>query len=246
MPFRVFAFGDLADGSWGAAWIPSGSDQAALLGFTGGSGEASHQLDGDQASEPWHLTAGATELTLEGLGEPVSSEGPDEASGFDQLCQVTGVLAGESGQKDITCLGWRSARSEPPTWGHLESMRLAAAWFEQNEGFALLAERPEGGRGQERDRITAAVFASTGAKPVADPRLSTTYDGSERPIRASVELWIESEDDGETQYPRRAIGEALAPPAQASARALALDARPFRWYSGGMEGAGIYLFGRAI
>jgi hypothetical protein len=242
---RVFAFGDLAGGPWGVAWIPSEPGQAGLLGFSAGSDGTPPRLEGAQATEPWQLSAGATELTVEGLGEPAASESSGESSGFDQLCQVTGALNGESGQTNIRCLGWRSAGSGPVAPGRLESFRQVAGWFEQTDGFALLAVRPEAGRGHERDQLSAAVFAPTGAKSVLDPRLSTTYDGSGAPTRASVELWFESEGENDTQYSRRAIGEALGEPGQARAGALALEAHPYRWYSGDREGAGIYLLGRA-
>jgi hypothetical protein len=187
------------------------------------------------------MSVGQTELTLEALGDAVTGEGP----GFDQLCRVTGVLAGESGSRNVQSLGWRSVHPEPLTSSRLESVRQVAGWFESAEGFALLSVRPPDGRGQERDQITAALFGPAGAKPVADPRLSTTYTGSDQPTRASIELWVDTEGDGDTQYPRRAIGQAVAAPAHATAGTLALDASPFRWYSGGQEGAGIYLIGRA-
>jgi hypothetical protein len=239
---RLFGFGDLAGGPWGAGWIPSEPGQAALLG-SGTAGGVSLELKGEHPDEPWHLTAGETELTLQGLAEPVAREPSDQDDGFDQLCEVTGILAGEAGRKNIKSLGWRCARS-PLAADRLESVRQVAGWFEQHDGFALLAVRPKGARGQERDQLTATLFGPEGAKPVADPRLSTTYTGSEQPSRASVELWVDTENDPETQYPRRAVGEALAAPAQASAGPLALQARPFRWYSGGLEGAGMYLIGR--
>ncbi len=242
MQLRVLAFGDLADGSWGAVWIPSEPDQAGLLGSWAGSGDTAHELEGERADEPWRLSAGETELTWEALGESVPTD--VQETGFDQLCRVTGVLDSVSGRRNIRCLGWRAARSEPLTAGRLDSLRLLAAWFEQEEGFALLAARPEGGRGAERDQITAALFSAAGTQPVADPRLSTTYDSSEQPMRASVELWIETEGDSEAQYPRRAIGEAVSAQESARAGTLVLHGGPFRWYSGGLEGAGIYVIAR--
>ena len=244
MHLRIFGFGELAGGPWGAGWIPDEPDQAGLLGWFAEAGASPPRLDGEQASEPWHLAAGDTELTLEGLGEPVSSEGPDHDSGFDQLCRITGVLAADSGSRNINSLGWRSARTQPLGPGRLDSLRQVAGWFDEDDGFALLALRPKGERGQERDQVSAAVFGPSGAKQVADPRLSTTYDASEQPARASVELWVETEGDSETQYPQRAIGEAVAPPVQARAGQLVLEGRPFHWYSGGGEGAGLYLIGR--
>jgi hypothetical protein len=245
VPVRIFGFSDLDGGPWGAAWIPPTLDQARLLGSAVESSPPKIQLEGEQDSEPWRLSTGATDLTVDGLGEAVWSDPGTEASGFDQLCQVTGVLAGKSGHRDVRSLGWRSCRPHPLSPSRVESLRLVAAWFDPEEGFAVLAVRPKGGRGQERDQIKAALFSQAGAKPATDPRLSTTYLGTEPAARASVELWVETEADSETQYPRRAIGEALAPPAQSISGELGLEARPFRWYSAGREGAGIYLLGRA-
>lgn len=244
MPVRIFAFGGLNGGPWGAAWIAPEADQAVLLGPGGKSGAVSLQMEGE-ASDRWRVASGATELTLEGLGEPAWSDGSDQAAGFDQLCQVSGVLAGVAGRQEVRCLGWRSARPHPLGPGRLESLRQVAGWFDPDDGFALLALRREGGQGQDQDQISAALFSPTGARPVADPRLSTTYTGSDEPTRASVELWVETEGDPETQYPRRAIGEATAAAAQSRAGELWLEARPFRWYGGGREGAGVYLIGRA-
>lgn len=193
----------------------------------------------------WHLTAGPTDLTLEGVSEPVWLDPREQSLGFDQLCRVTGVIEGESGHRKVDSLGWRTARPHPLGSGGAESVRQLAGWFDPDEGFALLAVRPGRGRGQDRDQVTAALFAQTGPRTVVDPRLSTTYTGEEHVARASVELWIETEEDSDTQYPRRAIGEAVAAPEVSRAEAVALEARPFRWYSGGLEGAGLYLLGRA-
>jgi hypothetical protein len=240
---RIFGFGDLNGGPWGAAWIPSDAAQGALLGAPAGP-EASTELEGEDPGQTWQLRAGATALTLEGLGEPVRSGLDGGDRGFDQLCQVTGFLQDPSGRREVNTLGWRSAREEPLPAGRQRSLRQVAGWFDRDDGFALLSVRPDSRRGQEEDEVVAAQFGPTGAREVVDPRLSTTYAEPEQPTRASVELWIESEEDSDAQYPRRAIGEALGSPAEARVGGLALHARPFRWYGGGREGAGIYLLGR--
>lgn len=239
MTLRIFGFGDLSGGPWGAAWVSSESGRSSLLCSTGALNELA--LEGEDPSQPWQLSAGATALTLDPLGEPAwGDSGGGGAPGFDQLCQVTGVLE----DKSVSTLGWRSARPDPLSATRRQELRQVAAWFDHDDGFALLSLRPDSRRGQEEDELIAAQFSPAATGQVVDPRLSTTYTGAEQPTRASVELWIESEEDSEAQYPRRAIGEALDAPAQARAGEIALQACPFRWYGGGREGAGLYLLGR--
>jgi hypothetical protein len=242
---RAFGFGDLTGGPWGIAWVPPQTPATALLAPSGDEpAVASLELDGHEADERWRVRSAGVELTLEGLGEPGWTELPDQPPGFDQLCRVTGVLKSAQRRDDISTLGWRSARPEPLSPGRSESLRQVAGWFDPGEGFALLAVRPREAPGQDRDAIAASLLGPGGPKPVADPRLSTTYLASGQPARASVELWVDTEGDPDTQYPRRANGEALGPPAGWKAGELALEAQLFRWHSSGQEGAGLYLLGR--
>ncbi len=197
-------------------------------------------LEGVQATESWRLTADAdTELVLEALGDPAWSDPEAPGEGFHQLCRVTGTTGGER----LESLGWRSAR-EPASDPSVRSFRLVAGWFDDQDGFALAARRPGKAKGQDEDLIAAALFDSTGPRVVADPRLSTTYTESGQPTRAGVELWIESDADPDHLYPRRAVGQALTAPVQWNVAEVALEAQPFRWFSGGREGPGVYLLGQ--
>jgi hypothetical protein len=47
--------------------------------------------------------------------------------------------------------------------------------------------------------------------------------------------------DGENEFPRRAAGEASAPPVAASTDGLDLRVAPLRCHSRGLEGAGVYV-----
>ena len=81
----------------------------------------------------------------------------------------------------------------------------------------------------------AALLGPDEVKAIADPRLSTTYDGDGHQRRAGLELWVGDEDD----MPERAAGEVLcgstlrARPAGARLRVLRLDVE-------GREGVGRY------
>jgi hypothetical protein len=201
------------------------------------------ELEGTGAAESWRLTVGpGTELVLDGLGEPALSDPEAPQDGFQQLCRVSGTVpAGRGGR--LECLGWRSfgGQAIDSTVG---SFRLVAGWFDDQDGFGLVAGRPRKSKGQDEDLVSAALFDPAGARVVADPRLSTTYTGSGEPMRAGVELWIEADADPDHLYPRRAVGQALTAPVQWSVADAAVEAQPFQWFSGGREGSGVYLLVR--
>ena len=71
--------------------------------------------------------------------------------------------------------------------------------------------------------------------PVAEPRLSTTYDGEGHQRRAGLELWVADED----QLPRRVGGRALCGTTLDLGR-LRLDSSFFAWRMEGREGVGRY------
>jgi hypothetical protein len=87
---------------------------------------------------------------------------------------------------------------------------------------------------------------------VAEPRLSTAYIEEGHPTRATLELWLEADDEPAEQdqedavhYPRRAAGEAVGSATTHEFDNLALGVQPFRWRAEGRKGAGIYLLARA-
>ena len=120
---------------------------------------------------------------------------------------MEGTLTVAGARRDLRCLGTYGA-SESPHSKRLESARGVSGWFAPDRGLALLALRPDSGKGHESDLIAATVFEPEGWIAVDEPRLSTTFLAGDRPSRASLELWI---GDGDDQYPRRAAAEASGP-----------------------------------
>jgi hypothetical protein len=241
---RWVAFGQLEGGVWGAAWLPPGSAGSGILGLAEAAAAGPIQADGAGPDEPWRVEGGVGGVTLEGAGEPVWSDPEAPEQGFDQLCRVTGEIAPGGAPQKLDCLGWRGAHPLGAPAGTATSFRIAASWFDVEDGFALMALRPRKARGQDEDSIRAVLFDAGTGQVVAEPRLSTTYTESAGASRAGVELWIETEPDSDHLYPRRALGEALAAPTRWTVSELALEAQPFRWFSGGREGPGIYLLGQ--
>ncbi len=113
----------------------------------------------------------------------------DGAAGAGELCQVEGTLTVADARRDVRCLGTYGA-SESPRNKRLESVRGVSGWFAPDRGVALLALRPDSGKGHESDLIAATVFEPEGWIAVDEPRLSTTFVADGRPARASLELWI--------------------------------------------------------
>jgi hypothetical protein len=238
---RAFAFAEPEAGRWGAGWLAPGAPAMAVLALGEEAGAIPLELQGIDPEEPWRLRDGDTELLLEGLGEPARTDAEAPHEGFDQLCRVTTAAAGQSGQ--LNCLGWRGSRRSAfdPA---VNSFRLVAGWFDEQDGFVVLAGRPRKAKGQEEDLIAASLFDPAGTRPVVEPRLSTTYTASGQPARAGVELWIEADADPDHLYPRRALGQALAAPVGWEVAGMAAQAQPFRWFTGGREGSGVYLLGQ--
>jgi len=122
------------------------------------------------------------------------------------------------------------------------SARLVAAWFEDGSTVGLLARRPKGAKGQDKDEIDVALVgaaADAGIK-VFDPRLSTTYNGAGEPRRFGIELWLGEDEDGE-QRPLRIGGEATGEPTILDG----LRVQPFVARTARGEGEGLYVLAQS-
>ena len=104
---------------------------------------------------------------------------------------------------------------------------------------SLRARRPPGAQGHGEELLEAALVE--GDPPaeiaIADPRLSTTYDGAGRVMRCGLELW----EGEESEFPRRAAGEAsahgeLTHAGATTTRVAFLDCHG----DGGRRGPGVY------
>ena len=121
--------------------------------------------------------------------------------------------------------------------GH--ALTRAVAIFLGPVTLALSARRSPGARGHGEDLLSAVLVEGDppAALEIADPRLSTTYDGDGRVIHCGLELW----EGEESEFPRRAAGEAsahgeLTHPGGATTRVAFLDCHG----DGGRRGPGVY------
>jgi hypothetical protein len=154
---------------------------------------------------------------------------------YEQVCAVTGTVRAEGRVREVRCLGQRGHSWGEPDWSGLASARTVAAWPQGGRALALTSVRPENAAAHADEPVWAALLDGEGAEPVADPRLSTTYDADGRQRRAGLELWMHDEDG----LPHRGSGEVLCGSTLELGQ-LELDCAFFRWRIDGREGVGRY------
>lgn len=184
---------------------------------------------------------GSFDLTFTALTPPVEP-GTDAGAldGYEQLCAVKGTARCGDEEFAVDGLGQRGRQWGVTDWNSMELSRSVSAWLAPDAAVMLFASRPRKAKGHEDERVSAFVLGpgpegEALLVPVAEPRLSTVYDGEGRQRRAGLELWP-AEEDG---FARRAAGEALGGTSLELGR-LRLDASFFSWRMEGREGVGRY------
>jgi hypothetical protein len=187
----------------------------------------------------------AFELELEATGALAELDPEHDVAraggmaGYEQPVRVSGSASVGDAHIAIDGLGQRGHSWGAPDWGRIELARTVSAWLGDDLAVSLTAIRPAGKRDHAVEAVAASILerdrdGEARTLEVADPRLSTTYDGEGRQRRAGLELWID--EDG---WPRRAAGE-IACGTSLDLGRLRLDCAFFRWRMEGREGFGRY------
>lgn len=247
---KTVSFGDVETGTWGVVWELDGH-RYALFGAPPAPEAAAVDVTIDESASDvsWWVAGPGIELEVAPEGEPAEFE-----DGFDQVVRVRGSWSKDDVEHPVDCFGRRGARDSIDP-ARFEAVRDVSAWFEPDLGMAVVAARPRGSTSHDDDVVSASVLEEGHSLRVSDPRLSTTYDGSEAPIRASFELWlerppgedappVEDDDDSVRTFPRRAAGEALGARGNVSDGFLEAHVALFRWHARGREGTGVYVLAR--
>jgi len=174
------------------------------------------------------------DLAFAAVGAPAVLGGAG-TQGYEQLCRVTGTVSAGGDARALDCPGQRGHEWGVTDWSALALTRTVAAWLEDGTGIALHAARPAGAAGQDAEGLVAALLGPGEPVAVADPRLSTTYDGEGRQRRAGLELWVDEEEGP----PQRASGEVLCG-STLELGALRLDCAFLHWHAEGRAGVGRY------
>jgi hypothetical protein len=178
------------------------------------------------------------DLRFEAVSEP-AEVGREVAraggmAGYEQLCSVSGTVRAGGRVVSVSCLGQRGHAWGEADWNRMAEARTVSAWPSEGFGLALSAIRFEGvPHGHEP--VWAALLGGAGTLEVAEPRLSTTYDGEGHQRRAGLELWVDT-DGG---HPHRGSGEVLCGSTLELGH-LRLDCAFFRWRLDGRLGVGRY------
>lgn len=184
----------------------------------------------------WEAPGAGVALDLQAVSAPAAVPPVGGLEGYEQLCRVTGtVQAGGKGPQAVDGLGQRGHLWGAPDWRELELTRSLGVWLGGGEGVTLAAARPAGAAGHDEETVWAALVAGGDPRTVADPRLSTTYDGDGHQRRAGLELW----PDGDDAYPERVAGEVLCG-STLDLGPLRLDVAFFTWHAEGRDGVGRY------
>ena len=152
-------------------------------------------------------------------------------AGHERLCRVTGTAAG----RRIDCLGQRGRSWGVADWSRIALTRSLAAWLDDGSSLTVVAVRPEGSDNHADEATWGAMLDAEGTVRIANPRVSTTYDGDGHQRRAGLELWVSEDDD----YPRRGTGQVLCG-SSVELGQLRLDCAFFAWELDGREGVGRY------
>jgi hypothetical protein len=183
-------------------------------------------------ADGWRASGEAElDVVLEPLGSPAAfADGTRE-----WLCRARGTAGGAP----VDCLGHAVVEADPPRGRKRVALaRGVAAWLSDELAITLRARRPARARNHEAEELAGFVLRGSppAPEPIADPRLSTAYDGEGRQRRAGLELW-ETED---SDFALRLAGEAVGAGELALAGGGRLRCAFFVWRHAGRVGAGRY------
>lgn len=223
-------------GGGGASADPPGWDSVRAAGV---------RVSVQRPLEAWTVTYegvdGGFDLRFEACSAPAVLKAEDPVAratgmeGYEQLCRVSGTARHGGRIHQLRCLGQRGQLWGRPDWSRIELARSVSAWWGDDRALTLTTVRPAKSRGHLDEAVSGFVFEAGEPLEIAEPRLSTTYDGERHQRRAGIELWMDEDAD----HARRIAGEVLC----ATTLELGeqrLDGAFFQWRMEGREGVGRY------
>jgi hypothetical protein len=243
----TFAFGDPATELYGLARTGVRAQvQSAMTIIYAGHEPVAAGLEADVRTsiqtplEAWTVAYDGTdgagfELRFEALSAPARVEAGG-VEGYEQLCSVSGTVTHGGRTVEVRCLGQRGHVWGAPQLDRIEVARTLSVWLGADRALSLTAVRPARAKQHHLDEAVTGWLVEGGEPQViADPRLSTTYDGELHQQRAGLELWM----DDEGTISRRAAGEVVCG-TTIDLGELRLDSAFFFWRMEGREGVGLY------
>lgn len=188
--------------------------------------------EGERATFELRFEAVSAPAAL-GADSPVARAGGME--GYEQLCAVTGTVSHGGRSLRVRCLGQRGRLWGAPDWKRVALARTLSAWMGADRAVTLTTVRPAKASHHDEEVASGFLFERGEPRAIAEPRLSTTYDGDLRHRRAGLELWIDEEDS----FARRVAGEVVCG-TTIELGDLRLDSAFVVWRMDGREGTGRY------
>jgi hypothetical protein len=233
----VTLFADLEQAVWGVAI--AGPQACLAVGTLADREEVAFEpasIEGAAGDPDWLLSSDRGTVRISaGVADGVIELATGEGAPATGRAAGTLQIGGREHRLDAGAL-----RCSELPGGRLDSIRLVGTWFPAPYGLALLAGRPEGAAGQDRDQIEATVLGEDQELKLFEPRLSTTYDGDGAVSRMGIELWLGESEEGE-QTSRRVAGERSGSRAVATVAGARVEALGMRCHGRGEDGAGVYL-----
>lgn len=194
------------------------------------------EISTEEPHRAWRLRWDGTDLLFTAVSPALELSGGG-MEGHEQLCRVEGTAAVSGAERRVECLGQRGRSWGVADWDRVALARTLCAWWDEDRALMLGAIRPDKARDHAGEELSAWLL-DEGAEParVAEPRLSTTYDGEGRQRRAGLELYVTGDDD---ELPRRVAGQVTCGTSLELGR-LHLDCAFFQWRMEGQAGVGRY------
>ena len=226
---RSFAFGDPDGDLLGTASVWEGGSCSSF-------GTPVH-VEGLDPDDEWRLAGESFDLTFAPVGEVAELELADAGiRSLHQLAHVRGTIALDGSEHVVDSGGQRSRRVGALDGKRFAGLRAVSAWFDGDDGLAVLAARPRRARGHDTEVLDGVLLEGGVPVRVTEPRLSSTYTADGTPARVGLELWVGEEDAD--QYARRAGAEAVG--RRAVCDDPPLRSELLRWRMRGREGTGVY------
>lgn len=193
------------------------------MSFAADDSQSGFTIDISALTEPAVLDPGSDAAKLGGM------------QGYEQLVRVDGeaVIAGK--KRKLGALGQRGHSWGAPDWSGISMARTVCTWLADKSAVTITSLRRDREDGHDHDASSAFWLRDGTATPIADPRVSTTFDNEGRQRSAGLELYVNEKDD----FPHRAAGEVICGTTLDLGR-LRMDTAFMRWRMEGREGVGRY------
>ena len=237
------AFGDPATGLYGLARTSVSPGDAGGMGilFAGGAPVAVRS-EGVRIEvvEPLAPLDRVVRRRVRARGRGARAAGRGGRRRDERATSSSAASAGRSPSTASSAASTASAsagtRGAAPDWSKLALARTVSAWLDDRTAVALSAVRSTSAKHHADEEVRAHLVLDGTPRPVADPRLSTTYDADGRQIHAGPRA-VGHRRRGRVPAPRRRRGRVRHDDRPRAACAWTARSSSGAWRAGRASGA---------